>query len=1152
LKKRSHWALLAGLFAIYACGGHPRPQTGDTRPDTLTSAVGQVQRGFAPPKITPINEHNLPKKVKAGKPTIKEDLTRGGTPFFINYGKEQGLSGNRVNKSMIDNQGNLWFGTAEGVSKYDGKAFTTYSSANGMPAGGVWSILQDNKGNIWFGTREGGASKYDGKTFTNYTVGQGLAGNYVLSMMQDKVGHIWFATSGGVSQFDGHTFKSYTTAQGLLSSFTQSIIQDAKGNIWVGCQEGVVEYDGKTFTDRTASLGLPHEQVQSIVQDRKGNMWFTSWGSGVAKYDGKSTTHYTTAQGLADNRIRYILEDTFGNLWFAAFSGGVSKYDGRTFLNYSTAEGLADNSVRSILEDRAGDLWFGTVGGGISKLRSRGLQYFSATRWLPDWAVESITLDQKGDIWIGSTGITKYDGRYFTTFTSHQELMDTINKYANARVVGILFDSKGHLWLASANGLFEYDDRSFTRYSTAQGLPNDYPNTTTDDSRGHIWIGIGSEGAFELDGRSITNYKIEQGLAGDTVYGIAPDGMGNLWFATNGGASKFDGKNFTTFTKAQGLPSNHVFSVLKVRTGNLWFGTDSGASVYDGKRFKTYTIADGLTGNSVAGLLEDSSRHILWFGTDRGLSGLKLDSPFHFEDFSINNGYPIYEVRANCFCLDKNGILWFGTTDNKIMKFDYSLAKNRLPPLTLFIESVRVNNESISWNNLRRKPGLNSATDSLALMNEMATTFGALLPTTRLDSMRQKYSQIRFDSVARFYPVPVNLVLPNQDNTISIDFVAIDPATTHQVAFQYMLEGHDRDWSNLSDNTTAVFGNLWEGHYTFKLRALNSNGTWAYTEYVFTVLPPWYRTWWAYALFIVVVVGIVWGLIYYRSRQLRRENRLLEEKVALRTNQLQVSIEDLKATQSQLIQSEKMASLGELTAGIAHEIQNPLNFINNFSDVNKELLVEMKDEIEKGNVSEANAIADDVIQNEDKVNQHGKRADAIVKGMLQHSRTSSGQKELTDINTLADEYLRLSYHGLRAKDKSFNATMRTDFDERVGSITIIPQDIGRVLLNLYNNAFYAVAEKGRLLPSGYEPTVAVSTKKTGDRVEIRVRDNGMGISQNLLDKIFQPFFTTKPAGSGTGLGLSLSYDIIKAHGGEIKVETEEGEFTEFMIKLPGA
>jgi hypothetical protein len=206
---------LAGLFAIYACGGHPRPQTGDTRPDTLTSAVGQVQRGFAPPKITPINEHNLPKKVTAGKPTIKEDLTRGGTPFFINYGKEQGLSGNRVNKSMIDNQGNLWFGTAEGVSKYDGKAFTTYSSANGMPAGGVWSILQDNKGNIWFGTREGGASKYDGKTFTNYTVGQGLAGNYVLSMMQDKVGHIWFATSGGVSQFDGHTFKSYTTARGF-------------------------------------------------------------------------------------------------------------------------------------------------------------------------------------------------------------------------------------------------------------------------------------------------------------------------------------------------------------------------------------------------------------------------------------------------------------------------------------------------------------------------------------------------------------------------------------------------------------------------------------------------------------------------------------------------------------------------------------------------------------------------------------------------------------------------------------------------------------------------------------------------------------------------------------------------------------------------
>ncbi len=291
----------------------------------------------------------------------------------------------------------------------------------------------------------------------------------------------------------------------------------------------------------------------------------------------------------------------------------------------------------------------------------------------------------------------------------------------------------------------------------------------------------------------------------------------------------------------------------------------------------------------------------------------------------------------------------------------------------------------------------------------------------------------------------------------------------------------------------------------------------------------------------ILVVALI---LYRNNRQKQKANAVLETTLA-----------NLKSTQSQLIQSEKMASLGELTAGIAHEIQNPLNFVNNFSEVNKELLVEMKDEIKKGNINEVNALADDVIANEEKINHHGKRADAIVKGMLQHSRsTNNATKEPTDINALADEYLRLAYHGLRAKDKSFNATMKTDFDETLPKINIIPQDIGRVILNLITNAFYAAP----LPPEGgfkdpdyiHNPTVWVSTKKVGDKVFISVKDNGPGIPKKILDKIFQPFFTTKPTGQGTGLGLSLSYDIVKAHGGEINVKTLENEGTEFTIMLP--
>jgi signal transduction histidine kinase len=301
----------------------------------------------------------------------------------------------------------------------------------------------------------------------------------------------------------------------------------------------------------------------------------------------------------------------------------------------------------------------------------------------------------------------------------------------------------------------------------------------------------------------------------------------------------------------------------------------------------------------------------------------------------------------------------------------------------------------------------------------------------------------------------------------------------------------------------------------------------------------------------------VFDLTYTRFLDLQLKER---QSVALiaEKQRLEKTLSDLQTTQKQLIQSEKMASLGELTAGIAHEIQNPLNFVNNFSEVSNELLDEMEEEMQNGNYDEAKELLNDIKQNLEKINTHGKRADGIVKGMLQHSRKSSAEKEPTDINKLADEYLRLAYHGLRAKDKSFNATLETDFDETIGKINVIPQDIGRVILNLITNAFYACSERSgsttnerKASDDNYKPTVSVSTKKEKYQILISVKDNGNGIPKHVLDKIFQPFFTTKPTGQGTGLGLSMSYDIVtKAHGGELKVETKEGLGTTFIITIP--
>jgi signal transduction histidine kinase len=409
--------------------------------------------------------------------------------------------------------------------------------------------------------------------------------------------------------------------------------------------------------------------------------------------------------------------------------------------------------------------------------------------------------------------------------------------------------------------------------------------------------------------------------------------------------------------------------------------------------------------------------------------------------------------------------------------------------------------------------------------------------------------------------------LPYNQNRVIFNFVALHYSFPLANQYAYRLIGFDNNWIYTTTQRSITYNNLSPGTYTFRVKAANSDGVWNNTgdTFILIINSPWWLRWWAWVLYLVLFSSVIYSFIAYRSRKLLKDNRVLEHKVHLRTEEvmqqkglleiqrdnLDKAFKALKSTQTQLIQSEKIASLGELTAGIAHEIQNPLNFINNFSDVNTELIDEMQLEIEKGDLKEIKAIALDIQENEKKINMHGKRADSIVKGMLQHSRVSSGKKELTDINKLTDEYLRLSYHGLRAKDKSFNSDSTTHFDPNLQKINVVPQDIGRVLLNIFNNAFYAVNEKQKTAGEDYRPEVTITTAMEDQHIVISVKDNGDGIPDAIKDKIMQPFFTTKPTGEGTGLGLSLSYDIVvKGHGGSINVRSMPNEGAELIISLP--
>jgi len=397
------------------------------------------------------------------------------------------------------------------------------------------------------------------------------------------------------------------------------------------------------------------------------------------------------------------------------------------------------------------------------------------------------------------------------------------------------------------------------------------------------------------------------------------------------------------------------------------------------------------------------------------------------------------------------------------------------------------------------------------------------------------------------------LNLSYTQNNISFDFVSIHYSRPGKNKVIYKLEGFDNHWIS-TDRNFASYTNLAPGEYTFIVKGSNGDGIWNDEGKSIRIIinPPWWQTTFAYIGYILLFGFFVFGIDrFQRKRVIDKERALAKEKELEQAKEIEKAYHELKNTQSQLLHAEKMASLGALTAGIAHEIKNPLNFVNNFSEVSRELLEEMKVELQKDNKSVAIEIASDLNQNLQKIIQHGRRADSIVRGMLLHSRGTSSEKSLTDINDLLDQYVTLAYHGLRAQDKDFNITIEKDYDKSIEKINVVPQDISRVFLNLVNNACYAANDKKKMMGNDFIPKLNVSTKNFNNKVEIHIKDNGNGIPESVKESIFNPFFTTKPTGEGTGLGLSISYDIVtKIHGGKINFISEEGKYTEFIITLP--
>ena len=815
--------------------------------------------------------------------------------------------------------------------------------------------------------------------------------------------------------------------------------------------------------------GLVNNSVNSILEDRTGNLWLST-EDGISRFDqdGKFFTSYTTKQGLSDNSVWSFCEDKSGDLWFGTNGDGVCRLDraGKTFTNYTTAQGLSNNEIRSIIEDKKGNLWFGTDGGGVCRLDEdrKIFRVYNDLQGLPGNNLRNIIEDHTRNIWFSTAGL----------------------------------------------GVFCLDQnkRIITTYTTEQGLSNNMVRCIIEDKAGNLWFGTVGSGISRLDKecKSFTNYAAAQGLANNFIWSILEDNNSNLWIGTMVGVSRYDGKSFTNYNSAYGLPDDDVRGIVMDKEGVIWLGTDKG-----------FTAIKGFARDAEQ---PDSSSHEVDVKPSNEFSNAELKTrglkPV-FEIYNNKTGYQGKGINSGAMGITQEGVIWAGTggfLGDKLIRFDFSGIPKNLNPPEVFIQSLKINNEFISWYNLippnshknsnREEVRIDRIT-TLPGINEEGIVLGKILSEEQREIMQEKFRDVKFDSISRFYPLPVNLVLPYHHNNITFDFAAIEPARPFLVRYQYMLEGYDKEWSPVTDQTTAVFGNMREGSYTFRVKAQSPDGVWSEpVQYTFKVLPPWHRTWWSYTLYTLAFLTALWVFIKWRLRTLKKEKTLLEEKVVKRTHELQEEKEkvestltELKTTQDQLIQSEKMASLGELTSGIAHEIKNPLNFINNFSEINMELITEIEEEqipnLDENNQAEIAPIIKTLKKNSEKINHHGKRVDEIVKGMLQHSRLGNVNKEPVNINALCDESLKLAYHGFRAKEKTFNASFETRFDPDIPQIMVIPQDFGRVMLNLINNAFYTVNEKKKRNQSEsspdtlqteslYKPSVIVSTKKNGNKI----------------------------------------------------------------------
>jgi ligand-binding sensor domain-containing protein/signal transduction histidine kinase len=1067
---------------------------------------------------------------------------------------EQGLAHSSVYNIIEDKHGNLWFGTDDfGVSKYDGIFFTDYTTKEGLKHDIMRSIFEDKDGNIWFGTWGGGIDKYDGNTFTHFAKREGFCNDVVRTIYEDNAGNLWFGSLGsGVFKFDGETFTQFTKEQGLSNDSLFSILQDKFGNFWFGTWgNGVCKFDGKTFTPFTVSDGLSSNIVRSIVEDRRGNLWFGTEGGGICRFDGnrveaimrgenlpdsstddltqkngiwvKTFTTYAANQGLLDNKVYAMLEDSPGCFWIGT-DKGLCFFDGNSFTNYTEKTGLSNNQIRALHKDDAGNIWIGTLGGGVCKYTPNSFRYFTEKEGLSEKRVSSIIEDVKGNIWFGTWGggVCKYDGKYFSNYTEKEGLSDN-------SIGAMLIDKYDNLWIGTERGyVTKFDGKSFTYFTDKHGFSNSQIRTIIEDRHGNIWFGTFDGGITIYDGnrvealekgekipesettdlqkingkyyKTFRRFSSNDGLPTIDIITMLEDNAGSIWIGTNGdGLYKYDGKAFVHYNKKDGFNGPFVRSLLADENNNLWIATNgNGVYKFDGQTFTNYTENDGLSSDNVTSLVKDRDGNI-WMGTTNGIMHIKNVPKTETEDaklllFNLDqlDGLKGNNFRINSVLLDHNNNLWFGNS-KALNTINLNTFKFPTSKPNVQLNSVKISDEFIDFSSYKRTV---------------------------------EKQPFQFSSVASYYNYPINLVLPYNLNHLTFNFSATDWSAPQKIKYRYILENLDNDWSNVSFRSFADYRNIPPGKFTFKIQAIGIAGLWSNTfEYSFEVHPPWWKTWWFRICLALCLIGVGIGFYYFRLNSLLFQRELLEKKVDKRTYELKQALKELKNTQLHLVQSERLASIGVLSSGLAHEINNPLNFIQGgVAAIENYINKNFKEHIK--NIS---PIIDMIYTG---IN----RATGIIINLENFNRKSETNPDNCDINEIINNCLDILHNKMSNKIEIIK-----NFTTETYSLNGNRGDLHQAILNILLNAEESIADKG---------IISIFTKVENQKINIHISDNGCGISKENLTRITDPFFSTKDPGKGTGFGLSIAHNIIEEHKGTLGFQSEPGNGTTVLINLP--